>query len=96
MMDSAIAGLSHKPKMPKGMKDARSSHGIARTMIEHHHDGTHQITHEHMKPGVMPTKHGAAGTEELHDHLEKMLNGEPTEAELAEHEETQTPPMMEK
>lgn len=93
-MDSAMAGLSQKPKMPKGMKDARASHGIARTMIEHHHDGTHQITHEHMKPGVMPTKHGAANMEALHDHMEEMLGGKPTDAEMAEGEET--PPMMSK
>lgn len=93
MMESAMMGLSQKPKMPKGMKDARASHGIARTMIEHHHDGTHQITHEHMKQGVMPTKHGAHDMEALHDHMEEMLGGKPSEAEMGE---TATPPMMEK
>lgn len=94
-MDTAMMGLSHKPKMPKGMKDMRS-HGIARTMIEHHHDGSHQITHEHMKPGTMPTKHGAPDLEGLHDHMEEMLGGKPTVEEMGEGEKTPTPPMMSK
>jgi hypothetical protein len=94
-MDTAMMGLSHKPKMPKGMKDMRK-HGIARTMIEHHHDGSHQITHEHMKLGTMPTKHGAKDLEELHDHMEQHLGGMPTDEEMNEGEETATPPMMSK
>jgi len=81
MMD----GLSHKPKMPKGMKDERK-HGISHTHIEHHHDGSHQVTHHHMKPGVEPTKHGMGDLEALHDHLEEMLGGKPTEQEMAEKE----------
>ena len=82
-MDTALAGLSHKPKMPKGMKDERK-HGIAHTMIEHHHDGSHQITHHHMKQGVEPTKHGAPDLESLHDHMEEMLGGKPTPEEMEE------------
>jgi hypothetical protein len=93
MMETAMMGLSHKPKMPKGMKDERK-HGIARTTIEHHHDGSHQITHDHMKPGVEPTKHGAPDLEGLHDHLEEMLGGKPSAEEMGE--EVHTPPMMEK
>lgn len=93
-MESAMMGLSQKPKMPKGMKDMRT-HGISRTTIEHHHDGTHAIEHDHMKPSVMPTKHGAANMEELHDHMEEMLGGKPSAAEMGG-EETPTPPMMSK
>lgn len=82
MIESA---LGHKPKMPKGMKDERK-HGIAHTHIEHHHDGSHKITHHYIKPGVGPTEHGAQDLESLHDHLEEMLGGKPSAEELAEHE----------
>jgi hypothetical protein len=81
MENAVMDGLSHKPKMPKGMKDMRK-HGVAHTMIEHHHDGSHQVTHHHIKPGVEATKHGAADLEGLHDHLEEMLGGKPTEQEM--------------
>lgn len=92
-MDSAMMGLSQKPKMPKGMKDSRK-HGISDIHIQNNHDGSHQITHMHMKPGVEPTKHGVPNREALHDHLEEMLGGKPTAEEMGE--ETQTPPMMSK
>lgn len=94
MMDTAMMGLSQKPKMPKGMKDARK-HGISDIHIQNNHDGSHQITHTHMKPGVAPTKHSAPNLEGLHDHLEEMLGGKPTAAEMGG-AETPTPPMMEK
>jgi len=81
MMD----GLSHKPKMPKGMKDERK-HGVGHTHIEHNHDGSHKVTLHHMKHGVEPTTHGAANMEELHDLLEEHLGGKPTEQEMAEKE----------
>src|SRR5579884_4241086 len=82
-MDTVLEGLAHKLKMPRGMKDSRK-HGIARTHIEHHHDGSHKITHHYVKPGVGPTEHGAEHMEALHDHLEEMLGGKPSEEELAE------------
>jgi len=85
METAMMDGLSHKPKMPKGMKDARK-HGVAHTMIEHHHDGSHKITHHHVKPGVEATTHGAPDMEALHDHLEEILGGKPTEQEMAEKE----------
>ena len=84
--DMAMMGLAHKPKMPRGMKDERK-HGIHSTHIEHHHDGTHKITHHYIKPGVGPTEHGAGDMAELHDHLEEMLRGKPSEEEMAEGEE---------
>jgi hypothetical protein len=82
-MHDVVEALSHKPKMPRGMKDMRK-HGIAETHILHHHDGTHQITHHHMKHDVAPTTHGAEHMEALHDHLEEMLGGKPTAEEMAE------------
>jgi hypothetical protein len=81
MHEAAMTALSHKPKMPKGMKDERK-HGIAETRIEHNHDGSHQITHHHMKPGMEPTKHGAPDLEGLQDHLQEMLHGKPSPEEL--------------
>jgi hypothetical protein len=82
MMESAILeGLSAKPKMPKGVKDTRK-HGIAETRIEHHHDGTHKITHHHVKPGVEATTHGASDLEGLQDHLQEMLGGKPSKEEM--------------
>jgi hypothetical protein len=86
-MDNYVeAALSHKPKMPKGVKDERK-HGIAHTHIEHHHDGSHAITHHYVKPGIEPTKHGAPDLEGLHDHLEQHMNGLPTEEEMNAEEE---------
>ena len=76
-----LEGLSHKPKMPKGIKDQRK-HGVAQTIIEHHHDGSHKITHHHIKPGVEVTTHGAPDLEALHDHLEEMLGGKPSKEEM--------------
>jgi hypothetical protein len=82
MYDSpTMEGLAHKPKMPKGVKDMRK-HGVAHTMIEHHHDGSHKITHQHIKPGVEATTHGAPDLESLHDHLEEMLGGKPSKEEM--------------
>ena len=80
-MHDLAEALSHKPKMPKGMKDMRK-HGIHETYIKHHHDGTHQITHHHMNPDVQPTTHGAEHLEALHDHLEEMLGGKPSKEEM--------------
>jgi hypothetical protein len=83
-MDNAVMdGLSYKPKMPKGIKDQRK-HGVAQTMIEHHHDGSHKITHRHAKPGVEATTHGAPDLEALHNHLEEILGGKPTAGEMKE------------
>jgi len=82
-MEAILEGLSHKPKMPKGMKDMRK-HGVAETHIKHNHDGSHSITHHHMKHGVQATDHGAPDLESLHDHLEEILGGKPTAEELAE------------
>lgn len=84
MADSPVMqGLAHKPKPPKKVKDLRK-HGIARTVIEHNHDGSHQIEHHHVDPRREPAKHGAPDMEGLHDHLEEMLGGKPTAAEMAE------------
>ena len=81
-METAILdGLAHKPKMPKGIKDTRK-HGMAETRIEHHHDGSHKITHHPVKPGVESTTHGAPDLEALHDHLEEILGGKPTKEEM--------------
>lgn len=76
-------GLAHKPKPPKKVKDMRK-HGIARTVIEHNHDGSHQIEHHHIDMRREPAKHGAMDLEALHDHMEEMLGGKPTAAEMAE------------
>jgi len=94
-MDSAMAGLSHKPRMPKGMKDERK-HGISEIHIKMNHDGSHHITHHMVNPKIQSTMHSAKDREELHDHLEEHLGGKPTDAEMAEGEETETPPMMSK
>jgi len=84
MHDSpATEGLAYKSKMPRGMKDARK-HGIRTTMIEHHHDGSHKITHHYIKHDVQPTEHGATDMESLHDHLEEMLGGKPSPKEMEE------------
>ena len=84
MYDSpAMEGLAQKPKMPRGMKDMRK-HGVSETHIEHHHDGTHKITHHHIKSGVEATTHGAPDLEALHDHLEEMLGGKPSKEEMEE------------
>lgn len=80
-MDTAMAGLSHKPKLPKGMKDMRH-HGIARTMIEHHMDGSHQISHDYVKPGIERTTHGASDLDGLHEHMEEHLHGPMSEEEM--------------
>lgn len=92
-MDTAILdGLSHKPRMPRGMKDERK-HGISETHIIHNHDGSHHITHHYVKPMTESTKHGTSGDnmhehmESLHDHLEEMLRGKPSKEEMMEHEQ---------
>lgn len=74
-MDAVMDGMSYKPKMPKGMKDQRK-HGMAQTVIERHHDGSHKITHQPIKSGVESTTHGASGMEELKAHLEQILGGQ--------------------
>lgn len=81
-MEAILEGLSHKPKMPRGMKDMRK-HGISHTHIEHHHDGTHKITHHYIKHNVGPTEHGAEHMEALHDLLEENLGGKPTAEEMS-------------
>lgn len=83
MNNAVMDGLSYKPKMPKGIKDQRK-HGVAETRIEHHHDGSHKIMHQHVKPGTESTTHGAADLEALHDHLEEILGGNPSKEEMAE------------
>ena len=80
-MEAVLEGLSHKPKMPRGMKDHRK-HGVGHTSIEHLHDGTHKVTLHHMKEGVAPTTHGASDMEALHDLLEEKLGGKPTQQEM--------------
>jgi hypothetical protein len=82
-MEAMIEGLSARPKMPRGMKDERK-HGIAHTTIKHNHDGSHSITHHHMKQGVQSTDHGAPDLESLQDHLQEMLGGKPSAEELAQ------------
>lgn len=83
-MDTAvIEGLSAKPKMPRGQKDMRK-HKIGNTMIEHLHDGSHKMTFHNLKPGVEATTHSAPNMEAMHDKLEEMLGGKPTEKEMAE------------
>jgi hypothetical protein len=74
--------LSHKPKMPRGMKDMRK-HKIGHTAIEHLHDGSHKMTFHHMQPGVEPTTHSAPNMEAMHDKLEEMLGGKPSEEEMS-------------
>ena len=81
METAMLEGLSHKPKMPRGMKDQRK-HKIGRTEIEHLHDGTHKMTLHHMNPGVEPTTHSAPDLEALHDKLEEMLGGKPSKEEM--------------
>lgn len=84
MYDSPVMeGLAHKPKPPKKVKDTRK-HGIARTIIEHNHDGSHQIEHHHIDSRREPSKHGAEHMEALQDHLQEMLMGKPTKEEMAE------------
>ena len=80
-MEAMLEGLSHKPKMPRGMKDMRK-HGAHRTEIEHLHDGTHKATFHHMKPGVESTTHSAESMEALHDLLEEKLGGKPSKEEM--------------
>jgi hypothetical protein len=80
-MEAMLEGLSHRPKMPRGMKDARK-HGVAETRIEHLHDGTHKMTHHYMKPGVEATTHSAPDLESMHDHLQEMLGGKPSPEEM--------------
>ena len=82
---AAYAGLAHKPKPPKKVKDHRK-HGISHTHIEHNHDGSHQITHHYIHPQAEPSKHSAGDLEELHDHMEEMLGGKMTKEEEAEEE----------
>ena len=81
MENSAYEGLAHTPKPVKQAKDKRK-HGIARTFIEHNHDGSHQVEHHYKTPGKEPSKHGAENLEALHDLLEEHLGGKPTAAEL--------------
>ncbi len=83
-METAILdGLAHQPKAPKKVKDTRK-HGIARTVIEHNHDGSHQIEHHHIDMRREPSKHGAMDMESLHDHLEEMLGCKPSAEEMKE------------
>lgn len=84
-MEAVLEGLAHKLKPPKKVPDKRK-HGIARTVIEHNHDGTHQVEHHHIDARREPSKHGVEHLEALHDHLEEMLGGKPSKEELAEHE----------
>lgn len=81
--EAAMAGLAHKPKPPKKVPDTRK-HGISRTVIEHNHDGSHQISHDHIDPRRESMKHAAPDLESLHDKLEEILGGKPTKEELAE------------
>ena len=76
-----VDGLAYKPKPPKKVKDSRK-HGIARTIIEHNHDGSHQIEHHHVDARREPSSHGAPDLEALHDHLEEILGGKPTKQEM--------------
>jgi len=80
-MEAMLEGLSNKPKMPRGMKDMRK-HGVQQTVIDHAHDGTYKITHNHMKPGVAPTTHGAPDLEALKEHLQQILGGKPNKEQL--------------
>ena len=84
-LSPVLDGLAHKPKPPKKVPDKRK-HGIARTIIEHNHDGSHQVEHHHIDARRESSKHGIADMEALHDHLEEMLGGRPSKEELAEHE----------
>lgn len=77
-MGAMLEGLSNKPKMPRGMHDARK-HGVASSQIEHLHDGSHKITHHYTKPGVGPTEHSAPDLEALQEHLQEILGGKPKE-----------------
>ena len=80
-MNPVMEGLAYKPKAPKKVKDMRK-HGYERTVIHHNHDGSHQIEHHPMHPAHEMTKHSAPDMEALHDHLEEMLGGKPTQQEM--------------
>jgi precorrin-2 methylase len=80
-LNPVMDGLASKVKPPKKVKDMRK-HGIARTIIEHNHDGSHQIEHHHIDMRREPSKHGAEHLEALHDHLEELLGGKPSKEEL--------------
>ena len=79
--------LGSKPKAPKKIKDERK-HGVARTVVHHHHDGTHHIE-VHPVGGGEPAHLGASNVDELHDHFENSLNGPPSEDELAQAQQGQ-------
>jgi hypothetical protein len=82
-MHDVVEALSHKPKMPRGMKDMRK-HGVSETHVKHNHDGSHHVTFHHLKPGVESTTHSAEHMEALHDLMEERLGGKPTAEEMAE------------
>lgn len=87
-LNPVMEGLAHKPKPPKKVQDLRK-HGIAEIHIKNNHDGTHHITHHHVDGRRESSTHSAQNLEELHDHLEHHLGGEPTKEEMEEHEEAE-------
>lgn len=80
-LNPVMDGLAHKPKPPKKVPDARK-HGVGRTIIEHNHDGSHQVELHHIDPRREPARHGAENLEALHDLLEEHLGGKPTKEEM--------------
>lgn len=68
----------------KDQKPMHAGHGYTRTVIEHHDDGSHTITHHH-SDGHADT-YARHGIDDLHDGLEEHM-GSPNDGEEAEDHE---------
>lgn len=78
---SVMGGLGAKPKPPKKVPDKRK-HGIARTIVDHNHDGSHSMEFQHIDPRRESSKQSAPDLESLKDHLQEMLGGKPKPEEM--------------
>ena len=48
-------------------------HKFSHTHIEHHHDGSHTVHHQHESDSKMDKKHAVADLDEVHDSMEQHL-----------------------
>ena len=66
--------------MAEHKKKKHAGHGFKHTSIEHHHDGSATVHHQHEEGPEHDVKHAAADLDGVHDSMEDHL-GQPNPGE---------------
>jgi len=74
--DYGLSGMAHEKKHAAKHK----SHPYRRTVIDHHHDGSHTVTHEREDGSTDSPSYAVTDLDGVHDGLESNV-GEPNPGE---------------